>query len=110
MLVDQDVVQAQQEHEMAKIMGESLHQWFPGHLWGVTVDLRGGVAQVMNLALSGRQGFVLHLSKVLHDQKALFYAGGEILERYQLSRGKMNINEMDDLKRGIDGGVIGDLK
>lgn len=110
MSIESAVAREIEEKRIAKIFAEALNKWYPGHLWGVTVNLEGGIANVLNLALSGRYGFVIHLSKVMYDQKSLFYAGGEILERYRLSRGKMVTNEMADLKRDFAGSTIGEIK
>jgi len=109
MLFDEDPLQDMREMDLAKKYAEQLEAAYPGHLWAVTVDLRGGVAQVFNMSLTGRYGFVIKLSRLKFDPKALVMAGGEILERYRLSRGKMIEAEIAGLKRDFSGAAIGDL-
>ena len=77
----------------AKDMAEALHAAYPGHLWAVTCDGEKGIATVRNLALSGEWGFVLHLKEIYSAsawKKDIVMAGGELLERFNLSRGLAN--------------------
>ena len=75
------------ELALGKQVAEALHDHYPGHLWAVNVER--GLVTVMNLALSGRWGFVLHQAKVQGDpdMKEVMRAGGELLERYNVARG-----------------------
>lgn len=50
--------------------------------WGI--EINGSVTWIFNLALSGREGYVLH-TKNLTTEKVV-RAGGEILERYGVPR------------------------
>lgn len=109
MKIDASLEQERKEHAIAKVMVESLNKWYPGHLWAATADLRGGVAQVYNLACSGKYGFIIKLSELMHNQKKLFLAGGEILERYYLSRGAMSTTEVENLEHTATG-AVGDIK
>lgn len=92
------------QHHQAKLIAEKLHQHYPGHLWAVQIEQ--GLANIYNLALSGRWGFTVHLRKIDADYKTIVRAGGELLERYRLSRGKLNIDEFDGLARNR----LGDLE
>lgn len=92
-------------------VGETLNKHYPGHLWAVTVDEDGGVLVIKNLALSGNWGFVLHLhrlpaGKALHP--LIVRAGGELLERYNLSRSRLKVDEIMKMKRDSRGIPIGD--
>lgn len=73
---------------MSKNMAEKLHQHFPNHLWAVTCEGKQGIATIRNLGLSGKYGFVLHLSRLNNDpgMKCVLRAGGEILERFAIAR------------------------
>lgn len=74
---------------MARHMADTLHKHYPGHLWAVTCDGTKGIATVRNLALSGDWGYVLHLPLIYSASewdKRVLRAGGEILERYRISR------------------------
>ncbi len=96
----------------ARHMAESLHAAYPGHFWAVACDGRTGFADVRNLALSGNYGFRIRLAKsysASQFKKDVLKAGGEILERYKLSRGKASDTEMSDLKTDFAGRVIGDM-
>jgi len=93
--LDRSASQLLKEQDIAKHIAEQLHEKYPDHLWGVNVDLDGGIATIRNLRLSGNWGFVLHLNKLLPlgyklFNKAIMRSGGEILERYQLARGRYN--------------------
>lgn len=78
---------------MAKNMADTLHRHFPGHLWAVTCDGSKGIATVRNLNLSGAWGFVLKLPAIYSAtewDKQVMRSGGELLERYRLSRGRFS--------------------
>lgn len=80
---------AKAEVSLAKRIAEELHKAYPGYAWGVTVNR--SVLNVLNLSLSGRWGFTLHITKLASDVKtAAIKAGGELLERYRQPRGRAN--------------------
>lgn len=87
-------------------IGKHLAIKYPGYPWLVQVD--GGVATIRNLALSGKWGFVIHQNKIDNDFKAITRAAGELLERYNLTRGAINLDQVADLKRDFSGEVIHD--
>lgn len=87
------------ELNLAKQMAEALHQHYPGHLWGVCVSEKTGMADIRNLALSGQWGYRLKLKDhySASEWKAeVVRAGGEILERFKVTRGRAtdNINAL----------------
>lgn len=85
------------DHTAAKNIGDVLTKKYPDHLWAVTVNQ--GVAFIHNMALSGQWGFTIKLEDIDNDYKAIMLAGGEILERYKVHRGRMNEDEMMNLER-----------
>lgn len=92
--------------ELAKVISEELTKHYPGHLWAVNVQSQHGVITVKNLNLSGNRGFLLHYRnmKSFDDVKRnAMRSGGEILERYQLSRGGLRQTEYRSLKRDVPG-------
>ncbi len=98
-------------HEMttAKEMADTLHNAYPGHLWAVSVDR--GIADVRNLALSGQWGFRIPLPAVYSAsefKRDIVRAGGEILERYKMKRGRMDWDLYDELKTDVAGNPIAD--
>lgn len=94
---------------MAKQMAETLHSHYPGHAWAVTCDGATGIATVRNLALSGNWGFTLKLTTTYSAsefRRRIVMAGGELLERYRLTRGRFN----EDAYRGLARNFAGNLK
>jgi len=78
--------------QLAQNASNLLNDHYPGHLWAVFVDSEqsGGVMVIKNLAMSSEYGFVLHLSNVIHDPslRKVLMAGGEMLERAKMERGR----------------------
>lgn len=75
--------------DKAKEVGETLQRHYPGHLWAVA--FQGGVLVVKNLAISSFYGFIIkhHNSFSASDlAKKAVEAGGELLERAGMVRGK----------------------
>lgn len=78
---------------LAKSMADTLHKHYPGHFWAVHVDSWSGLATVRNMMLSGDWGFILKLGRIYSAtqfDKAVVNAGGELLERYRVSRGRID--------------------
>lgn len=95
----------------AKEMAEALHAHYPGHLWAVTSESEKGIAVIRNLALSGRWGYVLRLPAIFSMSQfkhKVLLAGGEILERFALARGRANADALDNLPMDRLGVAIGD--
>ena len=96
----------------AKTMAETLHQHYPGHLWAVTCDGATGMASVRNLALSGMWGFQLRLPATYTAsdfKRRVVRAGGELLERFRVSRGALRPDEMASLRTDFSGNHKADL-
>jgi len=92
---------------LCKNVAETLHKHYPGHAWAVRVyDEHQGVLAIQNLALSGQWGFMMKLDDIDPDMKFVMRAGGDLLERYNLSRGRLRMDEMAD----VDYGLTGDAK
>lgn len=110
MLIDESPEQHLKEYKLSGTIAEVLLKHYPDHLWGVHVDFRGGVVQVTNMRLSGRWGFILHLNNVLSDptNKVIINAGGELLERYRLSRGRFNQSQYQQLNTDAVGDFVAD--
>lgn len=101
---------AAREVELANRMADVLNRQYPGHLWMVHASIKGGVVHIRNLYLSGKWGFVVKLADVLADveNKQLMRAAGELLERYRLRRGALNMAEYTGLKTDFAGNPIAD--
>lgn len=89
------------DQDVCIAMGEDLTAVYPGYLWRVGCNHEAGVAAV-NLVIPGvtdnplftganrPHGFLVHLSSVMgaSGQRKVRAAGGELLERWGLPRGK----------------------
>ena len=95
------------DYTRAKNTAEMLEKKYPGWLWAVhTMD---GVVVVKSMRLSGDWGFVLHEDKMDHDYKSVMRAGGELLERFRMSREKFNEEKyLSDLQMDSKGRLNGD--
>jgi hypothetical protein len=78
----------------------ALKRHYPGHPWRVDTD-RPGLVSIHHPALAGgKYGYTIHLSDLTPDMLAVVRAGGEILERSAIMRGKLR---RGDTARRIDG-------
>ncbi len=99
-----------QDLALSKQAGEILERHYPGYLWAVHADTNGGVLLIHNLALHGRWGFQLNLRDVYSDPglKSVVAAGGELLERYKMKRGKFDADAWRAAPKDIQGQLVGD--
>lgn len=110
-LVTDNPVGAANDLLIARGMAEALHAHYPGHLWAVTCDGKTGMADVRNLGLSGNWGYRLKLKNIYSGsqfQADVIRAGGELLERYRLSRGRLKLDEYSNLKSDFAGRLKAD--
>lgn len=98
------------DFDHAKACAEALTKHYPGYAWAVNVSSETGMVQVRNLTLSGDWGFNIHLARINSDPslKVVIQAGGEILERYKVKRGKIDQDEVDSLPTDFIGRHIPD--
>ena len=77
---------------LARNISEVLHKHYPNHLWATWVASDQGVAVIKNLRVSETHGYLLKLKDLTPFDsgvvKIVMRAGGEILERAALLRGK----------------------
>ena len=75
---------------MAKRISQYLVEAYPGHPWHVAIT--GGLLVIKHMNISANMGACLHYRRVLGDEstlrKGVVFAGGELLERAGLSRGR----------------------
>jgi len=69
---------------------ELLQRHYPGYVWAVNVNSeeKGGVMTIKNFSVSSTWGMVLHIAKLDNKLKKVVRAGGELLERAGLIRGR----------------------
>lgn len=99
------------DHAKSKDIAEALNNAYPGHLWAVRVQSKQGIATIHNMALSHDWGYLIKLDNVYsasHLVERGVMAGGEILERFKVKRGRVNDDVMDALPTDFAGRVIGD--
>ena len=89
---------------LAKRCGEALEKRYPGWWWTINPDQVGGVIYIYSLRLSGEWGYTIKIADIQDDPQAkeAIIAGGEILERFNIRRGKY--------KRGLLKGKMVDLR
>ena len=110
-LVTDNPVGAANDILMAETMAETLHAAYPGHMWAVACDGKTGMADVRNLYLSGNWGFRLKLRDIYSAsefKRDVIRAGGELLERYRMSRGRMNADHLMAHPTDFAGRLIAD--
>ena len=68
--------------------------------WHISIDTRGGIVQVRNLALSGEMGFIMKIVDIDPEMRKVRELAGELFERYNVARGRaLSIrNAMRDVK------------
>ncbi len=109
---EHDMIQDALDISMAKDIAEALNADYPGHLWAVNVRGDQGVVTIHNLMLSGEWGYVLHLDKRYSASELRHKAklgAGEILERYNVARGRADMESLATMAVDRLGRVIGDL-
>lgn len=90
-----------QELVLARELAELLEKHYPGYLWAVNVTLHGGMATIQALALSGEWGCYVPLARILNDpqRRYVVQCGGELLERYRVHRGQIDIDQVASLQK-----------
>lgn len=94
---------------MAKAVTDRLMQHYPGHHWAVNANIRGGVINIFNMRISSKFGYQLVVHDWLQERVVadeVLRAGGEILERAGLRRGRFDAAEYAELPRNFMGDVI----
>jgi hypothetical protein len=84
---------------LAAAVYHKLDEHYPGHQWLANADHATGLVTVQLLYLDverkhARWGFVLHIDKLSSDPtlRAAVRAGGELLERFRLSRERRRVD------------------
>ena len=96
----------------SKMVAERLHSRYPGHLWAVQCQWKHGLMYVRNMMMSDRHAYVIHLADHATPSDLLRKvdeAGGEMLERFRLARGRIDWDAVDSAERTLRGHLVGDL-
>lgn len=86
---------------LAKRIGDTLESLYPGWLWAIEVDERGGVTTIRSLRLSGRWGWLVKTVDIQDDPrlKLIVKGAGEILERFGQPRGRYDYARWADSQK-----------
>lgn len=102
-LTDQPGARRDAELNLARQMMEILQREFPGYPWGCRADSRGGILGITIPGLTGPTAqFVVHIDAVQNEddlKRWMKRAGGELLERFRLSRSGFNLLQFQDAKK-----------
>lgn len=101
---DDDMRVAKLEQWIAKKLGEKLVSTYPRRQWGVNVDVQGRMIIITAPSLSTSHGYHIAMNGDTIDalERRAVDAGGEIMERYGLSRGRLyNPDHEDALPRNL---------
>lgn len=96
---------------LMKGIGDALEKHYPGWMWAIQPDDRGGVLNIRSLRLSGEWGYVFLLRDIQDDprhQKAV-RAAGEILERFGVPRGTYRYADWKGAPKDIGGVAFADI-
>lgn len=102
-----DAEEAIKNNEVCKVIGTHVTKTYPDRVWFVEVIDKGRVCRIRCPSISMEYGmeFVIMERVDLNCKKAALMAG-EILERFNLTRGRTDNSDMYELNRTIKG-VVG---
>jgi len=92
--------------------GRVLKTHYPGYIWGVQAEEEQGICNILLISATAKYGYRLKLNEVYsatsfeHD---VMIAGGELLERYKLSRSKLKPDQYFNARVDARGDLIGDI-
>ena len=87
------VMSNEQERDVALSIFNRLHKLYPGHAWLVQVD--NNLCYIKHMLLSAQYGMTSDLFRVTQgDSKELMRIGGELLERFKVRRGAMDLESI----------------
>jgi hypothetical protein len=98
---------------LVKRMADLLERHYPGWMWCVQPDERGGVVNLFSLRLSGEWGYRFRIMDIQGDPKVcdpkIVRAGGEILERFRVPRGTYKYSDWKQAPKDIAGLARADI-
>lgn len=98
---------------LVKRMADLLEKHYPGWLWCVQPDERGGVINIFSMKLSMEWGYRFRTMDIQGDPKVcdpkIVAAGGEILERFRVPRGTYRFEDWKEAPKDIAGIARADI-
>lgn len=88
------------DQQLCELVARVLVKHYPGHDWLVEADRRKGFIDIRNVSLHGQLGCRIPMSgpaSVSELEKIAMRYGGEILERFHVTRGALRQEEIDAL-------------
>lgn len=77
--------------------------------WRIETSPEGSIIQVTNRLLSGKWGFIMHVTKIDPEGKKVVMNAGELLERFRISRNpNMDIYSILGMERDKKGELLVD--
>ena len=80
-------------------IASAMFAMYPNYHW--EVGMNQNVVYIKNSTLNYKKGYAIHINKIDPEGKVLMRIGGEILERYNVRRGRGKRDEVDLLKRDV---------
>lgn len=102
------MLEEQMNYELASVVGRYLHETYPGYLWRVNADIKGGIVNILCHDISTEKGCTLMVRDLIDQESArklVHKAGGEMLERAKLNRGRMIEDEVATASRDLRGNI-----
>jgi len=97
------------DQQLCEIVGAVLMKHYPLYDWLIEADRRKGFIDIRNVSLDGQLGCRIYMGGPATSselEKLAMRYGGEILERFGVTRGAMRIQEIDALETDFAGRVI----
>lgn len=96
---------------LVKEIANTLEKRYPGWWWTINPDPVAGVIYIYCLRLSGHYGYTMKIAEIEKDDglKDVIEAGGQILERYGIRRGKYKRELLQGKLTDLRGDFIPDI-
>lgn len=98
-------------HLLAKDIAGELMKSFPGFLWAIAPDQRGGIIDIFCLNFHDQWGYTIRIADIQDDPKRreALRAGAEILRRFRYPGTRYDAQLANNVPRDINGKAIPDL-
>lgn len=100
------------DQQLCELVARVLMMHYPGHDWLVEADRRKGFIDIRNISLAGEMGCRIPMDGPATSselEKIAMRYGGEILERYHVTRGALQQDQIDMLPTDFAGRLRADV-
>jgi len=100
-----------QDQYWAMRLGKEFVKCYPGHGWEVVVDIKNGICNIFNRHMSPKAGYRWRLQEMNAPSltRDVMRIGGEILERFGLSREQFDADAVRIIQAETHGNAKADL-